>query len=340
MRRHSPVRSAAAALRLALLIPAFGGAISWAADSSLVWPAAPGTPRIAYVRSIAQPADAGAKQSGLKRFANWVSGAETGNEQFTKPFGIAVDDQGNLCLTDTGANSVSCFDQSTRRWRRWDRAGEIRFASPVAVARKGSLIFVADSALGIVIAFDTGGKLRFRIDHDLERPSGLALSGERLFVADAQQHRVAVFDLNGKFLSRFGRRGAGPGEFNFPTHLATDREGRLFVTDSMNHRVQVFDAAGQFQTQIGTAGDTSGHFGRPKGVAVDTFGHVYVADAAFDNLQIFDGAGRFLLDLGGSGQGPGEFWLPNGVAIDGNNQIYVADSYNRRVQVFKYLGEK
>jgi len=144
-----------------------------------VWPAAPETPRIAFARSIAQPADAGAKQSSFRRMANWISGARTGNETFAKPFSVAVDDQGGLCLTDTGANTVSWFSPRTKRWQRWDRAGDIRFSSPVAVAKKGAALFVADSALGMVLAFDTDGKLRFRIDHDLERATGLAISGDR-----------------------------------------------------------------------------------------------------------------------------------------------------------------
>src|SRR4051812_39857319 len=256
---------------------------SFAADTNTarVWPPPPDAPRIVYVQSITQPADAGVRQSRLKRFSNWVTGGNAGNEKFAKPFGIALDDKGNLCLTDTGANAISCFDPAAKRWQHWERAGDVRFSAPVAVARKGNVLFVADSALGTVVAFDTDGKPRFRIKHDLERPSGLVISNDRLFVADSQQHCIVSFDLKGKLLSKFGRRGIGPGEFNFPTHLAADGEGHLFVTDSINSRVQVFDAAGKFQAQIGSAGDTSGHFSRPKGVAVDTFGHIYVVDAGF-----------------------------------------------------------
>lgn len=328
-----------------LILLACCGGIAFGADviqtnTPHVWPSPPDAPRIVFVRSITQPADAGVKQSGLKRFANWISGASVGNEKFSKPFGLAVDEQDNLCLTDTGANVAGWLDRPARSWRRWDRAGDLRFSAPVSVAKKADVVFVADSALGMVVAFDPSGKVRFRINHDLERPTGLAISGNRLFVADAQQHCLVSFDLNGRFLAKFGRRGAEAGEFNFPTHVAADAAGHLFVTDSMNSRVQVLDAAGIFQNQIGSAGDTSGHLSRPKGVAVDTFGHIYVVDAGFDNVQIFDRAGRLLLSFGQSGQGEGEFWLPNGIAIGRDNQIYVADSYNRRVQVFKYVGQE
>jgi DNA-binding beta-propeller fold protein YncE len=310
------------------------------AITNRVWPSPPDAPRVAFVRNITQPSDLGARQSGLRRFANWISGASKGNEKFAQPFGLGLDERGNLCLTDTAANSVSFYDARKHQWNRWDQIGKLRFSSPVAVVKHGNTLYVADSGLGQVIVFDTDGKLLFQIDHDLTRPSGLLIHNDRLLVADSQQHCVAVFDLRGNFKSRFGRRGTGPGEFNFPTHLAADAEGRVYVTDSMNNRVQVFDADAHFQSQIGTAGDGPGFFSRPKGVAVDTLGHVYVVDALFGNVQIFDHTGRLLLDWGAPGTDVGEFYLPSAIAIDRDNQIFVADGYNHRVQVFRYVGAK
>jgi len=307
---------------------------------AIVWPSPPEPARIVFVESVTRPASFGAKVSGFRRFANWVTGDSVGNEPFSKPFGICLDDAGNLCLTDTGSQTVGYFDTKAKRWTRWEKIGKLRFESPVAVAKAGEVIFVADSALGVVIAFDTKGKLRFQVKERLTRPSGLAISRDRLYVADSQAHAVLVFDLQGKFLSQFGKRGIAAGEFNCPTHVTTDREGLIYVTDSMNCRVQVFSADGQFRNLIGKIGDSPGHFGRPKGVAVDRLGHVYVMDALFDTFQVFDHDGKFLLTLGAPGQGAGEFWLPNGIAISSDNRIYITDAYNRRVQILKYVGSQ
>jgi DNA-binding beta-propeller fold protein YncE len=238
-----------------------------------------------------------------------------------------------------GAHAVCFLDLSRKKWIRWESVGKTRFMSPVAVARHGSTFFVADSALGKVMAFNEKGKLQFEITRELERPSGLALLGDRLWVTDSQRHQVVLYDLGGKFISKFGRRGSGPGEFNFPTHVNVDAAGRIYVTDSLNNRIQVFDANGQFQRAFGSAGDGPGHFSRPKGVAVDRSGHVYVVDAVFDNVQVFDEQGRLLLNWGEAGPAPGEFWLPNAIVISRNNEIYVADSYNHRIQVFRYTGK-
>jgi sugar lactone lactonase YvrE len=305
---------------------------------NLVWPDPPDEPRVRYITSVSQPSDLGFKRSGFSRFANWLIGAEKGNEKFSKPFGIALDEADNLCVTDTGANLVSFFDTVHKRWHHWTDAGKIRFASPVAVAKHGDTLFVADSALGAIIAFDIKGELLFFRKDGLGRPAGLAVAGDKLFVADSQLNAILVFDLTGKLLTQFGKRGAGPGEFNFPTHVTADPRGFLLVTDSMNGRIQILDFEGNCKGVIGSPGDSSGHFGRPKGVAVDSFGRVYVVDGLFDNLQIFERAGRLLLSVGEAGAKPGEFWLPNGIAISRDNRIFIADSYNRRVQVYKYIG--
>lgn len=269
--------------------------------------------------------------------ANWLTGSEKGNERLLRPFGLAFDENDNLCVTDTAANTVWYFDLKGKKCSRWDKVGSIRFESPVAMVARNGTCYVADSALGI-IAFNFAGKLLFTITNHLQRPTGVVVTPDSLWVADAQRHCIVRFNLAGGFMSEFGRRGTGNGEFNFPTHLALDPEGSLYVTDSLNGRVQVFDSQGQFTGQIGQLGDSPGCFSRPKGVTVDTLGHVYVVDANFDNLQVFARNGQLLLNLGEAGKESGQFWLPAGIASNHQNEIFVADSYNQRVQIFKYIG--
>ena len=303
------------------------------------WPPPPADPCVVYLSSITSPDDLGIKPPALTRFANWISGGGHSSARLDKPFGLALDEAGNLLFTDTGANAVGCLDRAAKKWLRWEQVGKVRFVSPVAVARHRETLYVADSALGKVLAFDLKGKLRFEITRELERPAGLVIHADKLFVADSRRHQIVICNLRGEFLSKFGRHGSAPGEFNFPTHLAADTGGRLFVTDSMNCRIQVFTSSGQFQCAIGSPGDSPGNLSRPKGVAVDRFRHIYVVDALFDNVQIFDDQSRLLLNWGEAGSAPGQFWLPNGIAIGMDDRIYVADSYNHRIQVFRYTGK-
>ncbi len=308
------------------------------APDSLVWPTPPETARIAYSQSVLRPSDLGIKRSSIGRVVNWITGADKGDEVMAKPFALGLDENDNLCLTDTGSRSVSFYDRQARKWHQWKKAGKLFFSSPVAVDKAGNTIYVADSALGMIIAFDVKGRLQFAVTNHLARPSGLVIRGNQILVADSHRHAITRFDMAGRFLGEFGRRGTGPGEFNFPTHLAVDSKNQLWVTDSMNGRVQVFDEQGTFKKQIGSIGGGFGQFSRPKGIAVDPAGRLYVVDAMFDNIQIFNAEGQLLLPIGGGGTGPGQFWLPNGIVINSRNEIFVADSYNRRLQIFKYVG--
>jgi DNA-binding beta-propeller fold protein YncE len=302
-----------------------------------VWPAPPDQPRITYVRSLHNPRDIGQSLSIFTRFGHWLTGENGESVALQKPFGLALDESGNLCIADTGANLICYLDFKNRKWRRYPAAGKTTFVSPVAVMKHNGIFYVADSALGKVLAFRENGKSAFEMTNSLTRPVGLAINGDSLAVVDSQAHAIFVFDLTGKFLFKFGQRGTAPGQFNFPTHIANDANGHWLVTDSLNCRIQIFSADGKFISQFGSGGDTSGHFGRPKGVAADCFNHFYIVDAVFDNVQIFNATGRLLLNFGQSGSGLGEFGLPAGIVIAPDNTIYVADGYNHRVQIFKYL---
>ncbi len=203
----------------------------------------------------------------------------------------------------------------------------------------GDKILFTDSYWNKVFVFSAGKKEVVPLNDSLafDRPTGLACSASTgdIWVVETNAHRVAILGADGTLKKRFGGRGAGPGEFNFPTSIWIDRMGKVFIVDAMNFRVQIFDGEGNFISMFGKIGDVTGSFARPKGIATDSYGHVYVADALFNAVQIFDQSGRFLYTFGAQGQGSGEFWMPSGLFIDEGDNIYVADSYNARVQVFK-----
>lgn len=304
----------------------------------LVWPQPPLRPRIRFARAIARPADLGIQPSFWQRLGELFVGREEG--WFIRPTGVAATGR-VLYVADPGAQALWILEPEARRFRRIREAGKQRLVSPVAVAAgENGRIYLADSFLAKVFVYGADGQLKATIaDAKLRRPAGLAYDAarDRLYVADSAAHRVWVFAGEGRLAGAIGQRGTGDGEFNFPTHLAVDREGTLYVTDALGFRVQIFSPDRTFAGQFGRHGDTSGDFARPKGVALDSEGHIYVADALFDAVQIFDRQGRFLLGFGERGLGPGQFWLPGGLFIDPQDRIYVADAYNQRIQIFEYL---
>lgn len=306
-------------------------------SSALVWPSPPAKSRLRYIKSLRSSGDFGVELSWWRRAVNLITGSDVGREQFIYPFSLCFDEAGNVFMTDIGSSSVFFFNISEKKVCRWRGVGDVNFLNPVGVTADNGIIYVADSGLKKVIAFNFKGQLVFEIERGLERPSALLVLGNKLFVADSQLHKVKCYTLKGKFIEEYGSRGVGRVAFNYPTHLATDDVDRIYVTDSMNNRIQVLDLNGRFIANIGSGGDNSGHFARPKGVAVDKMGHIYAVDALFDNIQIFNDSGDFLLAFGERGEGPGEFWMPAGIAMGNGNLVLIADTYNKRVQMFEYF---
>lgn len=346
VRTSSPSRLALGTLETSFILAAWFWMlwcmIASAAQSVVLpaWPPPPADPYIVYVRQIAFAKDIGAKAPFFSRLANAITGVGSEPQKFSRPFGLSLDDAGNLVVTDTGVNAVCYLDLAHKKWLRWTSVGNRKFLLPVAAVHHGQTFYVADIGLGEVIAFDEKGKLQFEITNNVARPAGLALLGDRLLIVDSQLHQVVVCGLHREFISKFGHRGMGLGEFNYPTHIAVDDRQQIYVTDSLNYRIQVFTADGKFLREFGSAGDGPGHFSRPKGVAVDRSGHVYVVDALFGNVQIFNEQGRLLLDFGEGGSDAGQFSLPNAIAINSHNEIFVADAYNHRLQMFRYTGRE
>ena len=62
-----------------------------------------------------------------------------------------------------------------------------------------------------------------------------------LMVCDTLNHRVQVFELSGKFVTKFGTKGSGMGEFDKPVSAAVLSDGKIIVTDFLNQRVQLFE---------------------------------------------------------------------------------------------------
>jgi len=312
-----------------------------ATEVSRVWPAAPATPRIRLVGSVATPEDMGINPSFFKRILNKITGGTP--LHLVRPTGVA-EWHGILYVADPGAKSVWILDAPSNRTIRVQHAGENPLLSPVAVTvRKDGAVFVADARAGRVFLLDHQGKFLGIAAHgDLQRPVAVAYDehNQKLYVADAAAQKILVYDNHGKQLLAWGKHGSAQGEFNYPTYLGLRPGDPLLVTDALNFRIQAFNRQGQFQWQFGHHGDGSGSFSSPKGVAEDSGQHIYVVDALFDTVQIFDTSGRYLLSFGEHGAGPGQFWLPGGIFINAQDRIFVADSYNHRIQIFEFIHTK
>lgn len=207
-----------------------------------------------------------------------------------------------------------------------------------AQATAGSSTF---NGLEVVMKFESS-------DHPLQDAGGLAVDGQgNLYISEGyneqKNFRIVKFDSTGKYVTTWGKRGIGPGEFEWSGYagdvggIAADKAGNVYVPSGYNFTLEKFDTNGQLLLQWGSRGSGKGQFMPPAVccVSVDRLGYVYVSN--FTSVFKFDSSGNFISRLGSSGSGDGQFRCAEPTP-DNRGNIYVSDC-NDRVQVFDSTGK-
>ena len=90
---------------------------------------------------------------------------------------------------------------------------------------------------------------------ELKSPAGLAFDkDDNVYVTEIANNRVQVFDKTGKFLTMWGQKGSGNGEFGNLHGIIVDKHtGSVYVADSANNRIQVFRPVKSVTGSIGAA---------------------------------------------------------------------------------------
>lgn len=317
--------------------------ISTYAKETLIWPPAPAKARIAFDKIVQKAKDVTIEKSFFSKVIDFVLGEE--EVSLTKPFGIHVDENDVIYVTDTADNSIFIFNERKNKFSRISGTKKQNFASPIDVKTDlDGNIYVSDSILGYIFVFDKDEKFIKKIgtDEKLSRPTGIAINNLRdeIYITDTVEYKIKVYSLKGVFKRSFGQAGEANGSFNKPTFITFDKEQNLYVSDSMNHRIQIFDKNDKFLRTFGHRGKVAGTFASPRGITVDIDGNIYVSDTLFNTIQVFNNKGQLLMFFGKTGMKKGEFAFPAGISISDKNKIYVADSYNMRIQAFNLIKYK
>jgi len=173
------------------------------------------------------------------------------------PMGVAVDDAGNVYVTDTGFDD---FTAGFNRIQKFDSNG-------MFLLKWGSQ--------------GTG-------EGQFSTPHGIAVDGDGfVYVADGDNNRVQKFTSEGVFVTQWGSQGTGAGQFNAPYGIAVKGNEAVYVVEHYNHRVQQFTCDGTPVFMWGSNGTGQGQFNYPYGAAVDGSGRVYVADSENHRIQVF-----------------------------------------------------
>jgi len=169
---------------------------------------------------------------------------------FWGPRGIAVDNNGNLFVTDTGNKRVQVFDPNGGFISQFGgggvEAGFLEEPVGIAVGPDGS-IYVADTWNQRIQQFD--GDYQFVREwpvpgwegEDIMNKPYLAVDqAGNVYATDPTGWRVLVWTGEGEPLAVIGQFGAGPSEFAFVNGISTAPDGSIWVADADNHRLMRF----------------------------------------------------------------------------------------------------
>ena len=214
-------------------------------------------------------------------------------------FGIAVNMEGNMAVTDNQGHCVYFFDKEGNCLRKIGGQGQ-----------------------------NCG---------QFQCPDGVSfLNDDEILIADYGNHIIQLINIKrATVVKTFGKRGAGKGEFQNPANVCLDDEGRIVVADFSNNRIQVISKEGEIHSIFGDSGPEK--LNHPLGCILFK-NMLFVSDRDDHCVKAFDQSGTFLYKFGKQGNQDGQFNQPYLIHVDSSNNLLVCDYGNNRVQQFSLDG--
>ncbi len=272
-----------------------------------------------------------------------------GDGQFDWASGIAIDQEGNVYVTDRYNHRVQKFDSNGNFIKKFGEKGfgNGQFTEPkdIDVDASGN-IYVASQ--GIIQKFNNNGDWIAKWFSPFSNTPALTTDKDgNVYVAavDGVSGSIRKYSPNGDILLEWGNIR--------PQGIAVDSLGFIYVSDNPLGQtatpiIRKFDASGKDILKWGSFGDGEGWFHRPLGIGIDENSNfIYVADSRNCLVQRFVIAGAFLEQWGQECDpedqfvpvGPGLFAFPEDIAVDKEGFVYVVDYKARVIQKFNVQGD-
>ena len=259
-------------------------------------------------------------------------GGPATNAGLSNPNGVAIDNAGNIYISDGGHSRI----------RKVNTSGIIS-----TVAGNGSGWYTGDGVAAIAASLFVGG---------------IALDGAgNLYIVDQGNNRIRKVNSSGIISTIAGNGTSGysgdggaatDAKLYQPSSVAIDASGNIFIADMANYRVRKVNTSGIISTYAGNgtygfAGDggaaASATLSIPMGVLCDGRGGLYIADGYNDRVRKIDASGIISTYAGSgsgfySGLGDGRpatnahLFQTECLALDTMGNLYIGDGGNNRIR--------
>ena len=257
-----------------------------------------------------------------------------------QPWGVAVNKQDEIAVTEVGNNRVQIFssDGTYLRSFGWkgNKHGELHYPAGIALDENNNTIVVDNVNHRVQLFSEQGEYLsqfgsKGNLDQQLRNPLGLCVDNDgKIMIADSNNNLIKIFSPNGHYVQKVG----GEGSLTFPFHCI-QYDKYLIASDQNEHCIKVFDRNGNFLYQFGNKGEGNGEFNKPRCLSVNKAGHLMVCDASNHRVQVFELSGKFITKFGSKGESVGELTHPVSMAVLSDGRIVVSDFKNHRIQIFE-----
>lgn len=257
---------------------------------------------------------------------------------------LAVNSRANLVVFSRGSTPFLEFDTDGNFIRSFGAEGLVRRAHGFHLNADDSM-WVTDVADHVVLKLDANGNVLMTLgtrgqngvwdesagDHLFDQPNDIAVDSRgNLYVAQGHgsgEPRVVKFSPDGQFVTQWGSRGYGPGEFWMAHSIDIDDDDVIYVADRENMRIHRFDTDGNLLGEWSFEAMVCA-------IHIHDDGFMYITTGFDGQLAKVDMTGRVLGAIGRPGQGNGQFGEAHHLILDREDNAYIADVINRRIQKF------
>ncbi len=277
--------------------------------------------------------------SGRKGFSG--DGGPALKADLDEPYGIKLDDAGNLFIVDRLNFRVRRVNLATGVIDTVAGTGEPKYSGDGGPANRAGLV----EPNGIALGPGPGGPK------------------SKLYIADVRGHRIRVVDLPGGTITTFAGDGTGKREGDggpvararlFGARaVAVGPNGDVFILEREGHSLRKVESGTGIITTIagtgakGDSGDggpaTQATFNGPKELCVAPDGSaVYVVDTENQKIRRVDLKSGIITTVAGNGERAGcgdggpatraQLDRPHGVAVDSEGTFWIGDTNNHRIR--------